>query len=329
VSDDRPLIWETELPLFGADMVRQWTFAMLATAAVMLLILGTILAAQGEWEALPPVAGMILAIVAGLWLLGFAIMALLFRGRYRVRYTLSDDGVLCESIEPVAKKVNRLAVLLGVLTGRPGLLGAGMIASSRESEQVRWTGGFRAVPRPARNLIALRNRWRTLMLVQCTADNYTEVAGRIEQCMTAHGTTTRVARKSPLGFYLVHSALVALATVALVGVAEEYDITLLLPILVLCFGLATLWLVNLFGYVVIAGVALEAIGVLVGLLATNESYLFPGRTYRGYEVLGGDETGTLLLGALAAVYLVWLSVRAVRGRFLALLVRDYGDMDGG
>jgi hypothetical protein len=328
MSEDRTIVWETDLPLLSPDVVRQWTMAMLATGTVMLLILGTIFGAQGEWDSLTAVAGLILAVVAGLWLLGFVIMAVLFRGRYRVRYTLSDDGILCESIEPVARNVNRLAVLLGLVSRRPGLLGAGVIAGARESEQVRWAGGFVAVPRPERHLIALRNRWRTLMLVQCTADNYADVGARVEQSIAGHGTASRVAGKSPLPFYLGHTILVVLASASLVMVSEAYDLSLFAPILVLCFALATLWLVNLFGYVVMVGIAYVAVTVVFDLLQLRHSYLFPGQTYRGYEVVGSDDLELLLLGVLGSAYLVWLSLHAVRGRFLALLVRDSGDMAG-
>jgi hypothetical protein len=329
VSDDHPIVWETDLPLFGREMVHQWTGAMLATAALMLLLLGTIFVAQGEWDSLRALGGIVLAVTAGIWLFGFVVMALVFRGRYHVRYTLAGDGIRCETVEPVARKVNRLAMLLGLLSRKPGLVGAGMIAQARESEAVRWSGGFTASPRPDGHAVALRNRWRTLMLVQCTPENYAAVSERIDREMAAHGTAGRVATGSPLPFYLGHTALITLASVGLFLVAEAYDLDVFVPILVLCFALATLWLVNLFGYVVIVGVGYMVLAVAFRLLEVQQSVLFPGHSYRGYEVLGGDESTALVLGALASAYLVWLSVRAVRGRFLALLLRDYGDMAGG
>ena len=324
-----PLVWETDLPLFSPEMFRQWSYVLLATALLMSLILGTIFAAQREWAALPTLGLMILAISGGIWLFGLILMALLFRGRFRVRYTLSDDGILLESIEPIAKKANRAAVVVGILAQKPGLLGAGLIGRSREAEVVRWQGAFTMAEQPRRHLIALRNRWRTLLLVQCTEENYAAVRERVNQSMQRHKTGSRVAAASPLPFYLRHSALILLASLPLFQLAAEYHLHLLAPILVLCFALATLWLINLFGWVVYAGLLFLAVGTLMDLVRVRQSMFFPGRSYTGFDLLGGDSGVLLLLALLGAGYLAWLAWRALHGRFLALLVRDQGDMDGG
>ena len=51
-----PLVWTTDIKLFSPAMLRQWTVAMLVTALVMTLLLGTIAAAQDDWDALPSFA---------------------------------------------------------------------------------------------------------------------------------------------------------------------------------------------------------------------------------------------------------------------------------
>lgn len=324
-----PLVWETDLPLFSTYMLRQWSFAMLATALVMVLLLGTLFAAQGEWDVLPMLGFMVVAISGGLWLLGLIIMALMFRGRFHVRYTLSDDGILQESVEPLAKQANRAAIILGILARKPGLLGAGLIARSRESEAVNWKGAFTAVAQPERHLIALRNSWRTVMFLQCTAENFAEVLERVNLSMQRNKTSQRVDSHSPLPFYLRHTALILLASVPLFMLAEEYHLHLLVPILVLCFALATLWLINIFGYVVYAGLLYLAVGTLMDLARVRQSSFFPNERYSGFSVIGDDEIGILILASIGAGYLIWLSWRALHGGFLALLVKDHGDMDGG
>ncbi len=324
-----PLIWETDLRLFSPEMLRQWTYAMLATALLMGLLLGTVFAAQGEWDAFPALGLVIGAVTGGIWLLGLLIMAVLFRGRFHVRYTLSDDGIRLETLEAKAKVANRAALVVGVLARKPGLVGAGLIARSRETEAVRWQGAFIAVPNPSRHLIALRNRWRTLMFVQCNPENFAAVYERVVQAMDRHKTAQRVEARSPLPFYLLHSALILAACVPLFMLTEEYDLDLLAPILLLCFALATLWLINLFGWVIYGCLAYLALGTLVDLARVRPSLFSPGETYTGFEVVGGDEAGLLLLAALAAGYLARLAWRALHGRFLALLLRDQAEMDGG
>jgi hypothetical protein len=321
-----PIVWEIDLPLLSRRMMAQWAYAMLATFAVMVLILGTIFAAQGEWDALPPTLMMAAAVTAGLWLLGVLIMALLFRGKFRVRYSLDDRELRYQVVERKARIANRLAIVAGVLARSPQALGAGLIARSQETMAVRWDGAFRAVHDPARHHITLRNAWRALFWVQCTPENYAEVAAAIERNMTREQTARRVDTRSPLPAYLGRTALVVLACLPLFPLAEEYDTGLFMPIFILYFALATVWLVNLFGWVVLGGLAVQAGLVAADMLRLRESFFTRGETYRGYEVLGPADFELLLLAGIGTGILVWLSLWALRGRWLAALLDGYKDM---
>lgn len=112
-------------------------------------------------------------------------------------------------------------------------------------------------------------------------------------------------------------------------VREDENLTRLQPILVLCFALATLWLINLFGYVVYAGLLYLVVGTLMDLSRVHPSSIFPGERYSGFEVMSDNENGILVIALIGAGYLIWLSWRALHGSFLALLVKDQGEMDGG
>jgi hypothetical protein len=319
-------VWETDLPLFSRRMMGQWALAMALTALVMVVILGTVFAAQGEWDAFPPMLAMTGLVTAGLWLLGLAIMAVLFRGRIRVRYTLSDRGLRYETIDRAAKAANRAAIVVGALARHPQALGAGLIATSQETMAVRWTGAFKAKYDPARHHITLSNRWRPLLWVQCTPENYAAVAAAVEAQMARRRTAERVAPGSPLPRYLGRTVLVVLGSLPLFGLAEEYDTGLFLPIFILCFGLATVWMINLFGWVVLGGLLAQAGLVAADMLRLRESQLFRGETYRGYEVLGVEDYQLLLVAGVGAGILVWLSLAAIRGRWLAALLAGYKDM---
>ena len=321
-----PLVWETDLPLFSRLMLTQWTLGMLATALVMLLLLGTIFVAQQEWDALLPMAGMIGAVTFGLWLLGLLIMAALVKGKYRVRYTLSKQGLRCDTLDAVAKKANRLAIGLGVALGKGQLLGAGLIGVSRESEEVNWSGAFQARFDPIRHTVLMRNGWRTLLWVQCTPENYTEVATQVAHHMTRRRTTSRLAKSSPLPAYLGRSLLALLACAPLFPLAEEYEVSLFLPIFTLCFALAMVWLINLFGWVVLGGLGLQIALVILAQFEERQSYFRPGEVYRAYEVLGGDDFNLFLLASIGSAILIWLCHGALRGRWLAALIADQSDM---
>lgn len=328
MSENAPLVWDSELKLFSPAMIRQWTAAMAVTALIMTLLLGTVFAAQGEWDAIGTMAMISAGAAGGLWLLGLAVMLIVFRGRVAVSYRVDSEGIAMETRDRVARGANRAAIVIGALAGKPGLAGAGMIGRSREHEAVRWAGAFHTAADSRRRLIDIRNAWRSVLLVQCTPANFEAVQARIRDEMARHETDKRLPRRSPLPFYLIHTVLIFAASVPLFWLSDEYDVSLLLPLLALAFAQATLWLINLFGWVVCALLLVIAGGVAIDLAATRTSSLFPGETYTGFDVLGSDDLSGLAAALVGAAYLVWLSIRALRGRFLALLLRDASETDG-
>jgi threonine/homoserine/homoserine lactone efflux protein len=105
---------------------------------------------------------------------------------------------------------------------------------------------------------------------------------------------------------------------------EEFGLDLFVTLLILCFALATLWLIPLFGWVVLAGLGWTCIELFLRLTEERHSYIFPGRTVRTLDVLTDNDVALFLLATAGAAYLTWLSVRALRGRLMSMLARDQG-----
>jgi hypothetical protein len=99
-------------------------------------------------------------------------------------------------------------------------------------------------------------------------------------------------------------------------------VDLFVSIFILCFAMATVWLIPLFGYVVIAAVIYVTIVIIVqGTQIHTSQYSFLG-SYRGFELVHGEEwIGMALLGA-ALAYLVWSSWRAIKGKDESALFLD-------
>ena len=68
--------------------------------------------------------------------------------------------------------------------------------------------------------------------------------------------------------------------------------------------------------------------VVLGQMEVRESMFEPGRVYRAWEVLGGDDISLLVISGAGALALGWMSWRAVRGRWMAALVQGFEDMSG-
>jgi hypothetical protein len=320
------LVWEASLPLLSGRVLGQWTKALLATAAIVCALLALLFGVEREWDAVGPIFLLLAGAVAALWVLGVAVMAVVFRGRYRVRYTASAEGLLCETVDKTARAANRIATAAGALTLRPQALGAGLVAASRESESVRWTGAFRADVDRRRSCITLRDAWRTLMHVQCTPENFPEVSAFIGARMAAQHTAERVPSSSPLPRYLLRTVVVVAATLPLFVAASKLDVGLLLPTLTLCFAVATIWLINAFGWVVLGGLACQIVLTAARLIEGRRS--FYGSDYRAYEVLSGDDVALLVGAGLGAVLLGWMSWRAIRGRWPSALLEGGRNSQG-
>ena len=94
------------------------------------------------------------------------------------------------------------------------------------------------------------------------------------------------------------------------------------------FALATLWLIPLFGYVVLLVNAGILVSLVLAALEERTSYIRPLERYRHYEVFSDADWALLGFSLLALGYLSWLAWQAVRGRLLSRLMRDQDDQTG-
>jgi hypothetical protein len=319
--------WEISIPMLNNRVIVGALVKVFGIASAMLGgLLAFLFALEGEWHLIPKVLLFAALVGGGLILLGLFCMGVIFRNRMRFRYTVSSTGILFETIDKTAKTTNRLAIILGLLLRRPQAVGAGLIATSQEVQELKWRGSFCAVYRPGARLVILRNRWRQLMIVYCTAENYAQVADSIRASIEQHGTADRLPKRSPLPRALGYTGGIIVACVPLFALHDAFGVSLLLPILVLCFALAMLWMIALFGYVVLGTLAVIIGSVLLSAFEVRKSYFHPGETYAHWSVFSGDDWALLVVAGVAMALLAWLSVRFLRGRTRTVLDSDMSDM---
>lgn len=191
-----PVNWEVEASmltdrfmLYELLKVFVWTYVL---AALLFTVIFTV---QGEPGRILPLLGVVGLGVGVIALLSIFVILLFFRNHYRTRTTISEDGVLQESLSRVARVANRAAVVVGVLTGKPGPAGAGLIAMSRESIMCRWAELHRVKPHPGQRVITLMNSWRVVMRLYCTPDNYDTVLDLVTRGAAA-AATARAGRRA-------------------------------------------------------------------------------------------------------------------------------------
>lgn len=323
------ITWEIEVPLLTSRDVVGTAFAVFAISVLIAgSLIGLMLAAQGEWDAILPVFGVLGAIAGALFGVGLLATVLIFRGDMRFRFTVSDEQIRSELIDRTARAVNRLTIVAGILAGRPGAVGTGLIATSGEVTTLGWDGGFRATYDPKRRTIALRNGWRRLLVVYCTEQNYPTVAALVRARIASRGTDRRVPTRSPLPRMLAYTALAVVASLLVFPLIDVSDVPLFLLFLMLCFAAAMIWLLSLFGYVVLGCIISVIASVITDAASVRESFLYPGETYRHLDVFSEDDWVTFGIAGIGLAVLGTLAYRAIRGRLPSMLERD-ADSAGG
>ena len=311
---DDSISWEVEIHVATDPYILGDLFKTTGAAFLLLAIMLSVIMLAESRPRLVDLLNMLELIGATVGVI-FCIMwivALVFFGnRYQARFTVNRKGTSYESLEKKAKTANRVAVVLGVFSGKPGVAGAGLLATGQESMQIRWRGVFKAVFNDRRRTIALRNAWRKILVIYCTEENYDRVAGFVKTQMESRKPPSG---KSPLPVIFLHSILIILACVPLFQLTQwPFELDLFMPILTLSFALATLLFLPLFGIVVIGGLV-----VLLGMI-------FMSRVWK-YGISLDSEGISLILAFIGMAYLAWFSLQAMRFKIPSLLMTDIEEM---
>ena len=318
--------WDTSIALVtNGHMLGNVALACFLSAGLMAFLMVFILATQREWQGIPPMLAM--AGGAGLFLFALCVIVMLavFGNKYRVRYTLDESGALFEATDRRGKAANRLAFWVGVLAGKPGAAGAGLIAMSNETMRAGWHAVQRVEYHPKRRRIALFNRWRAFMHIYCTPENYDAVAAFVAARVRA-AEGKRVKAGSPIPKLLLWTLGVALACAPAFMMPYPFRLDLFVPILMFAFALATVWLVPIFGWVVFAALGYIWVTIVLRGVEPKVSRI-DGRRYTSFEIMDSSDWSALLVLALGSAFLAWFALRAVRGRLPSALAADMAEMD--
>ena len=325
------LSWEIGIPLVTNRFIwLDMTKALGIPMVLLALFLFVLLVKEEELDQLPQVLRM-LGLVGAFLVANFLLVCLgFFWNRIDARFTLTPRAASYEMTSRRGKLANRVAAVAGLLAGRPGVAGAGLLAASQEAMEMPWADVYRVTEHPRLYVLDLRNSWRTVIRVYCTAGNY-PVAVALAREYAAAGTERRRRREAreraqPRGpvtwpQYLGLSVLLLLATMFLPQ--GPWELPPWLAPVGFFLGLGALWLPGLRRFLggVLLAAALLGGGLLVraavevrhltGLEALLENEFRNGRLQlaldrRAYQVLYGTQSLWLALSALAL--LLWAAL---------------------
>jgi len=326
--NDTAIEWQADVRLMTHPLMLI-TFAKLfaITGLVMGALMTGLLLIDDDADAVPQMLALMGMILLGLMVLFALISLLLFHNRMRMRFRVDAHAAEAEMIDTRALKANKLAIVAGALTGKPGVAGAGLLAASNTGQKTVWSAVAKARYYKPWRAVALSNGWRTIVTLYCTDANYDAVACFVEQAMAARPAEAKKPHKNPLPKLLLHTVLIVAACLPLFHLPDLDESAMLPALLVLAFALASLWLIPVLAWAVFAGLGWLAWLEVAAQMEVRTS-MFDGSVYRAYEVMSGDGYAQLALTAAGAAYLVWLCVGLLRGRIRAGLAGDLAEMAG-
>ncbi len=170
--------WQISVPIFKNPLImKQLALVFGIPFGLLALILGL---STGQWI----LSLYILGILAGLLILTGLIVLLLYRGRYDAEFSLDDKGALCRTQTGQRKKnkvINTLAVTLGLLSGKPAVAGAGLLAQSRQEVFIRWKNISKVKFKPGSRTILIRSGLMESIALFCDETNYEDVSSLVRQ----------------------------------------------------------------------------------------------------------------------------------------------------
>ena len=117
-------------------------------------------------------------LIAILFLLTFLFITIVWGGKYDVGFEIDNSGIRSFTLENQAKRnkiLNALTVVAGLISGKPVVAGAGMLAQSQQDVQIKWKRFKKVKYIPLRHVIMIKAGFAENLALFCNKDNYEEV----------------------------------------------------------------------------------------------------------------------------------------------------------
>ncbi len=321
------IAWTSDVPLVTNPVVLRQTILTFALAPVIVsALLAVAFWGTDTLDTWPMTAAIIFGVSAVLAVVGLAATALIYGNRMTMRFRVSGKGVETEVIDRRAKRVAIITMLLGLLTGKPGAAGSGLLAMANSHADNQWSAIRSAHFNPRRHIVELRNEWRTVIVLFCTPSNFEAVAVAVRKHVTPRPPLPWQAR--PLTRGLLWTVIVTAASLPSFAMPWPFEADLLPAMIMLCFAVACVWLLPLLAWALLAAIVWVAASILVVALEWTDS-IIPGQSsFPAYSIASGDDWLALAFEAVALGTLLWFSWRCLTGRFVPVLMGDMMKMQG-
>ena len=181
--------WRASVPIFRNTVILKQLGIAIGIPFGLVALIITITSGRSVYTLYA--LGLIGALLLATWL----FIMVVYGGKYEVEYILDERGVVCRTQAKQGKMnriINTLTVALGLLSGKPAVAGAGILAQSRQEVFLKWSAVQKVAYKPKSRTILLRGGWTEHIALFCTKENYSMVEQIVMKTLTEgrcqHGT---------------------------------------------------------------------------------------------------------------------------------------------
>jgi hypothetical protein len=159
------------------------------------------------------------------------------------------------------------------------------------------------------------------MVFQKLAENQSSTESESEHAQLNTFPPLSVSR-SPLSVAFKQTFMVIAACMPLYVLCDITRLDLLIPIIAMFFSLAMIWMIPLFGWVVLAMEGYILFQAISALLLVRELKLTTTYQFRKYELLDAGDWIVIGLSLVGMIYLAWLSIAFLNAKKVPILIQD-------
>lgn len=171
--------WTREVPLLNNSyMIMDVLFVLLfgagGLAGILILIMGL--------NEILAILQIVVLATGILIVLAFLAMGVIMLNNVEMTFTVNEEGIHT-TMGKKENRINKLALLMGLMAGKPGLMGSSVLAMSREQSSIGWSDIQKGVMDDRRKVISLSSGVRLLVRLYCIPETYNKAVGYVENML--------------------------------------------------------------------------------------------------------------------------------------------------
>jgi hypothetical protein len=171
------LSWNIEISLINNRFILSNVLKGIAiTLGILLAVFGTIFSFQQGFQGIMSALVPCLGLGAFFLIVSVLTLGVILQNKYPLEFIINEGGIIMKSQSGTAKKVHRLALILGILARSTAVAGAGAAGMAGEEFTCSWKEIKSVKLYPAQRVVAAKQNFIQTMYVFCTEKNFKEVS---------------------------------------------------------------------------------------------------------------------------------------------------------